>query len=191
MFRPVATAAVTALQDRQSFSTPYPRWKRIAFALLLVAELGCLPMQSNAAVLDCPEAGPSPIQNVLTDLQVKLIPSADRLDFINEINELINKLQILKPNISYAELTNVIITAVCPIIANMNLTSSEKWDRMRQFDTILQRQLAADILPPGTLIIANIPLPPAVYRELRNQAAKVGQKPAQFMGAILTRAAGN
>ena len=118
-------------------------------------------------------------------------PSADRLDLANEINELINKLQILKPSISYAELTNVIIAAVCPIIANMNLTSSEKWDRMRQFDTILQRQLAVDMLPPGTLIIANIPLPPAVYRELRSQAAKVNQKPGQFMAAILTRAAGN
>jgi hypothetical protein len=73
----------------------------------------------------------------------------------------------------------------------MNLPASEKWDRMRQFDTILQRQLVADLLPPGTLIIANIPLPPAVYRELRSQGAKVGQKPAQFMAAVLTRAAGN
>jgi hypothetical protein len=47
------------------------------------------------------------------------------------------------------------------------------------------------MLPPGTLIIANIPLPPAVYRELRSQAAKAGQKPTQFMAAVLTRAAGN
>jgi hypothetical protein len=62
---------------------------------------------------------------------------------------------------------------------------------MRQFDTILQRQVAADVLTPGTLIVANIPLPPAVYRELRSQAAKVDQKPSQFMAVILTRAAGN
>jgi hypothetical protein len=73
----------------------------------------------------------------------------------------------------------------------MNLTASEKWDRMRQLDNIIQRQLASDILAPGTLIIANIPLRPAVYRELRNQAEKVGQKPSQFMAAVLTRAAGN
>jgi len=89
-------------------------------------------------------------------------------------------------------LTNVIIAAFCPIVANTeNLTNSEKWDRLRQFDTILRRQLAADMLPPGTLIIANVPLPPAVYRELRNQAAKVGQKPTQFMATVLTRAAEN
>jgi hypothetical protein len=46
-------------------------------------------------------------------------------------------------------------------------------------------------LPPGTLIIANVPLPPAVYRELRSQAAKANEKPAQFMALILTKAAGN
>jgi hypothetical protein len=46
-------------------------------------------------------------------------------------------------------------------------------------------------LTPGTLIIANVPLPPAVYRELRSQAAKIDQSPAQLMAAILSRAAGN
>jgi hypothetical protein len=66
----------------------------------------------------------------------------------------------------------------------------EKWSRMRQFDAILQRQLAANMEPAGTLIVANITLPPAVYRELRSQAAVVKQSPAQFMAEILTRAAG-
>jgi hypothetical protein len=61
---------------------------------------------------------------------------------------------------------------------------------MREFDAILQRQLAADAMPPGSLIIADVPLPPAVYRELRSQAAAANQTPAQLMGAILTRAAG-
>jgi hypothetical protein len=71
------------------------------------------------------------------------------------------------------------------------LTAAEKWRRMRQFDTILQQQVAANTLAPGTLIIANVPLPPAVYRELRSQAAKVDKTPAQLMAAILSRAAGN
>ena len=189
MLRTAATACMT-MQGRQ-LSTSFPRRKHFALALLLVGVLGCLPMRSQAAGLDCPEVGPGSVPNLLTEMQVKLIPSAERVDLANEINDLINKLQILKPNISYAELTNVIIAAFCPVIASMNLPASEKWDRMRQFDTILQRQLVADLLPPGTLIIANIPLPPAVFRELRSQAAKVGQKPAQFMAAVLTRAAGN
>ena len=118
--------------------------------------------------------------------------SGNSVDLANEINDLINKLQIEKPNISYAELTNVIVAAYCPVVANMaSLTASEKWRRMRQFDTVLQQQLAANTLAPGTLIIANVPLPPAVYRELRSQAARVDKTPAQLMAAILSRAAGN
>jgi hypothetical protein len=74
-------------------------------------------------------------------------------------------------------------------VANLkDLTPSEKWDRMRQFDKALQQQLAANSMPQ--VIIANVPLPPAVYRELRSQAASVGQTPAQLMTAILSRAAG-
>ncbi|MCK1275998.1 hypothetical protein IVB46_12265 [Bradyrhizobium sp. 61] len=116
--------------------------------------------------------------------------SGNSADLANEINDLINKLQIEKPNISYAELTNVIIAAYCPIVANTtSLMASEKWRRMRQFDSILQQQLAANTSAPGILIIANVLLPPAVYRELRSQAAKVDQSPAQLMAAILSRAA--
>ena len=122
----------------------------------------------------------------------KLVTSGNSVDLANEINDLINKLQIEKPNISYAELTNVMIAAYCPVVANApSLTASEKWRRIHQFNTILQQQLAANTLAPGTLIIANVPLPPAVYRELRSQAAKVDQSPAQLMAAILSRAAGN
>ena len=118
--------------------------------------------------------------------------SGNGVDLANEINDLINKLQIEKPNISYADLTNIMVAAFCPVVANMaSLTASEKWRRMRQFDSILQQQLAANTLAPGTLIIANVPLPPAVYRELRSQAAKVDKTPAQLMAAILARAAGN
>jgi len=190
MLRTKAAVAM-ATRDWQLFSEPVSRWKRIAFSLLLVGVLGCLPMRSQAAGLDCPELGPGSVPNLLNDLQIKLIASADSADLANEINDVVNKLQILKPTISYAELTNVIIAAFCPAVASTNLTAAEKWDRMRQFDKILQRQLAADMLPPGTLIVANIPLLPAVYRELRSQAAKAGQKPAQFMATILSRAAGN
>jgi hypothetical protein len=45
-------------------------------------------------------------------------------------------------------------------------------------------------MPQGSVIIAEVPLPPPVYRELRSQAASIGQTPAQLMAAILSRAAG-
>jgi hypothetical protein len=187
-----AVGAAPAVRDPLTISASSPRWKRIAFMFLLSGVLGCLPARGHTAGLDCPETGLGAVPNLLSDLQVKLVTSSDSVDVANEINDLINKLQVEKPNISYAELTDALVAAYCPVVANMaNLTASERWRRMRQFDTILQQQLAANMMPPGSLVIANVPLPPAVYRELRSQAASIGQTPAQLMTAILSRAAGN
>ena len=161
------------------------------FDLFLGSILGCVPRWGYTASLDCPQIGPAgAVSNLLSDVQVKLVSSGNSVDLANEISDLVNKLQTETPNISYNELTETLIAAYCPVVANLNLTASEKWHRMRQFDTILQQQLAANLMPTGSLIIANVPLPPAVYRELRSQAASVGQTPAQLMTAILSRAAG-
>ena len=159
---------------------------------LLSGVLMCLPARGHATGLDCPEIGPPrAVPNLLTDVQAKLVASGNGIDLANEIYDLINKLQIERPNISYADLTDILIAAYCPVVANLgNLTASEKLRRMRQFDTILQQRLAANMMPPGSLIIANVPLPPDVYRELRSQAANIDQTPAQLMTAILSRAAG-
>ena len=187
-----AIAAPTAFEDVSPLLRSVRRSKHMVFALLLSGLSICLPARGHTAGLDCPETGPGAVPTLLTDLQAPLWTNGDSVDLANEINDLINKLQIEKPNISYAELTNVIVAAYCPVVASMaSLTASEKWRRMRQFDTVLQQQLAVNTLAPGTLIIANVPLPPAVYRELRSQAAKVDKTPAQLMAAILSRAAGN
>jgi hypothetical protein len=185
-------AAVIAVKDHLPNSASPPRWKRIALIFLVSGVLGGLPARGHTAGLDCPEmGGPGAVSNLISNVQAKLVTSGNSVDVANEINDLINKLQVEKPNISYAELTDALVAAYCPVVANMaNLTASEKWRRMRQFDTILQRQLAANMMPPGSLVIANVPLAPAVYRELRSQAASVGQTPAQLMTAILSRAAG-
>jgi len=50
-------------------------------------------------------------------------------------------------------------------------------------------RVAANTMAHDSLIIANVPLAPAVYRELRSQAVSNGQTPAQLT-AILSRAAG-
>ena len=164
---------------------------RIALIFLLSSVLGGLPSWSYAAGLECPDIGPpGTASNLLTDVQAKLIASGNRIDVANEIDDLINKLQSEQPSISRSDLTDIIIAASCPAVANLvNDSTAEKCRRMRQFDMILQQQLA-NMMPAGSLIIANVPLPPAVYRELRNHAASVGQTPAQLMTAILSRAAG-
>ena len=116
--------------------------RAIIAALLLGGLFVCLPARSHAAGLDCPEIGPSPVPSLFTDLQAKLMAPGNSVDLTNEINGVINKLQIEKPNLSYAELTNVIIAAYCPVVANATgISASEKWRRIRQFDNILQQQL--------------------------------------------------
>ena len=167
-------------------------FQRCRWAALTSVALCCTPPQSHAAGLDCPEIGGKAIPALFADLQIKLVVSKNNVELANEINDAVNKLQILQPNISYIELTNIAIAGYCRVVAmTEGLTASEKWARMRQFDTILQQQLPATTEPSGTLIIANVPLPAAVYRELQSQAGKAGQKPGQFMATILTRAAGN
>ena len=136
-----AIAAPTVFEDVSPLLRSVRRWKRMVFALLLSGLSICLPARGHTAGLDCPETGPGAVPTLLTDLQSKLVMSGNSVDLANEINDLINKLQIEKPNISYAELTNVIVAAYCPVVANMaGLTASEKWRRMRQFDTVLQQQ---------------------------------------------------
>ena len=61
---------------------------------------------------------------------------------------------------------------------------------MHRFVQVLQQQIAAHDLPPGSMIIVNVPVPPTVYGQLRSKAVAVGQTPAQFMRSILAAAAG-
>ena len=169
-----------------------PRSRCLASVLLLSGFLGCLAAPGRTAGLECPEVGPGEVPNLLAHVkQPQFVAGASSADLANEIYDAINRLQIERPNISYTDLTNVLIAAYCPLVANApQLTAAEKWQRMRQFDAILRQQLAADTMPQGSVIVANVPLPPAVYRELRSQAAAVDQTPAQLMAAILARAAG-
>lgn len=186
-----ANDAATGAEVPISVPTTRLRTKRIALILLLSCVLGLLPVHGRTAGLDCPEMGRGAVPDVLPD-SLKLVSSADIHELTNEIRYVVYRLQIEHPNISYAELTDVLIAAYCPVVANLrSLTASEKWQRMRQFDAILQQQLAANMLPPGSFIVATVPLPPAVYRELRAQAASAGQTGSQLMAAILSRAAGN
>jgi hypothetical protein len=166
--------------------------KNVALMLLLSSLLVGLPARSPAEGLECPEVGAGAVPDLLADSgQAKLVTSGNSVDVANEIYDLINRLQIAKPNISSTELTNVLIAAYCPAVAKVpGLSAAEKWHRLQQFDALLQRELAANMMPAGSLIIANVPLPPAVYRQLRSQAAVANQTPAQLMAAILAQAAG-
>ena len=167
--------------------------QRIGFVVVSFIFLCCLAGQSYAAEnLECPEIGPGWVPDLIGDAAGGgLITTESRVDLVNEINDSINRLQIISPNISRSDVRNVLIAAYCRVVARKpGLGASEKWSRMRQFDSVLVQQIAANMMPAGTLIIANVPLPPDVYQELRRQAVTSDQTTAQLMAAILSRAAG-
>ena len=167
--------------------------QRIGVALAVLLILCCSDGQSYGAdTLECPEIGPGWVPDLIGDVAGGgLVTTDNRVDLANEINEAINRLQIVNPNISWSDVQNVLIAAYCRVVARKPvLTAGEKWSRVHQFDSVLERQIAANMMPAGTLIIADVPLPPDVYRELRSQAITSNQTIAQLMTAILTRAAG-
>ena len=129
-----------------SFVSALVRWKRLAFALLLSGLFVCPPARSHAAGLQCPELTLGAMSNPLADpKRAQLVTTGNSTDLANEIYDLINRLQIERPNISYTELTNVLIAAYCPVVSNApQLTEAEKWQRMRQFDAVLCQQFSAD-----------------------------------------------
>jgi hypothetical protein len=168
-------------------------YRRTGFVLALVVLLCCSTGQSYGAdTLECPEIGSASVPDLIGDASgAGLFATESRVDLANEINESINRLQIASPSISWTDVRNTLIAAYCRVVARKSgLTATEKWGRMRQFESILEQQIAANMMPAGTLIIANVPLPPDVYRELKRQAVVSKQTTSELMTAILTRAAG-
>jgi hypothetical protein len=161
------------------------------FVLLMLL---CWSAQNSfgAQNLECPEIGTTSVPDLVDDASGGgLFVSQNRVDLANEINEAINRLQFANSNISWADLQNVLVASYCRVVARHGgLSAAEKWSRMRQFDNVLERQISANMMPVGTLIIASVPLPPDVFRELRRQAFVSSQTPAELMTAILSRAAG-
>jgi hypothetical protein len=146
----------------------------------------------GAENLECPDIGTVSVPDLTGDVSGGgLFVTESRVDLANQINEAINRLQIANPNISWSDAQNVLVAAYCRVVARQGgLTAAQKWGRMRLFDNVLEQQIAANMMPAGALIIASVPLPPDVFRELRRQAFVSNQTPAQLMTTILSRAAG-
>jgi hypothetical protein len=184
---------VESIAKPNSPAEAFFKHQRIGYLVVLFMLLCCSTGQSYGAdTLECPEIGSGTVPDLIGDASGGgLFTTEYRIDLANEINESINRLQIANPKISRVEVQNVLIAAYCRVVARkLGLAPAEKWARMRQFDSVLEHQIAANMMPTGTLIIANIPLPPDVYRELMRQAVTSDQTTAQLMAAILTRAAG-
>jgi hypothetical protein len=188
-----------AKYERMNRFLPAARTRR-RILLVVSALLSVLPglfveasaTPAKAAGLECPEVGQVGVPELTRDpARAKLLLGAAGADLANEISALINQVQLEEPSISNADLTNGLIAAYCPLVAQAaGLGSAQRWSRMHRFIQVLQQQLAANDLPPGSMVIAEVPVPPEVYSQLRSRAAAAGQTPAQFMGSILATAVG-
>ena len=167
------------------------RWAEAALRMLLVSVQIVLPISGHASGLECPEVGGGAIPALIGDSQIRRMTTGNNTDLATEIGGLIGRLRAENPTASDTEVANILIAAYCPVVAQKaDAAPAEKWGLMRQFDRVLMQQLAATAMPQGSLIIANVPLPPAIYENLSGQAKARGQTTADFMAAILTRAAG-
>jgi hypothetical protein len=163
---------------------------RLSLALIIGSIFVSPQLQAQQGVsLTCPRVGSVAVPDLLADSsEASLLVNGNSIDLANEIDALINRLQIEQPNITYDQLTNILIAAYCPVISKAaGLTDSQRWTRMRQFDRLLQQQLAANSTPPATFIVANVPLRPEVFRQLQSQARQRHQTPAEYMASILTQ----
>lgn len=139
----------------------------------------------------CPHAHEGAVSANMTATDSDILKSDDEVDLATEISDVVNRLQLQQPGLSYAQLVNALIAAYCPIVVELpDLTDAQKHARVTRFATLARRQVSANSLPAGSRIIANVPLPPDVYRRLSAQAAIQNQPTARFMAKILTEAAG-
>jgi hypothetical protein len=127
----------------------------------------------------------------MTAADTALLKADDRVDLATEINDVVNRLRLQQPGLSYAQLVDALIAAYCPIVVELpDLTNAQKHARVVRFAALAQQQVSANSVPAGSLIIANVPMPPDVYRRLSTQAAAQHQTTARFIAKILTEAAG-
>jgi hypothetical protein len=160
-----------------------------ALALWLFASL---PAWAHAQALECPMIDRTAVARLdSADSQIQRMTFGSDVDLAHEISGLIKVVKDQNPAASYDTIVDTLIAAYCGALArNPNISPAKRWQRIHEFDRVLMQQVADNTMTPDSSIIANVPLPPAVYQTLTNQAKASGQKTVDFLAAILTNAAG-
>ncbi|SFK14790.1 hypothetical protein [Methylocapsa palsarum] len=157
---------------------------------VLFGSLYCVEART-AQGLQCPEAYEKEVLATTTAADAEILKSDDPVDLTMEIYEIINRLRVRQPGLSYPQVVNALISAYCPIVTKLpDLTDAQKLSRLMRFAALVQEKAPANSLAQGALILATTPLAPDVYRRLSAQAASVNQTATKFMAKILTDAAG-
>src|SRR6476660_7392218 len=103
----------------------------VALSVLTGLLMGTLTTSAKATGLECPEIGHTGVPDLTSDAsRAKLLLGGSGTDLGNEISELIAQLQLKEPDISNADLTNGLIAAYCPLVAQApGLTDVQRWSR--------------------------------------------------------------
>jgi hypothetical protein len=165
---------------------------KICAVACLFVSLRVMPATADAGEgLKCDPIAQATMSKVLTPADSQALASGENVDIANLVSDLVNRLQVLDPTISYAHLVDLLVAAYCPIVANVaGLSLDEEEGRVREFADMVRREAVVNPSPPGTFIIANVPLSPDVYRKLSLQAATQKESVAQLLAKILTLSAG-
>lgn len=161
--------------------------RRIGLLAWLI--VGATAAAAQTASIECPEtAATHGIE--LPASESRLLASDNPIDVSNELNVVISDIKAKNAGISYAGLTNAVLTSFCPVIAQTpNLNQQEKLDRFRRLDSLVRERLSSEIEPPPSSILAQVDLSPDIYRALLKKAEVAGQTPSQYMAALLAKAA--
>ena len=126
----------------------------------------------------------------MSQSQARLLIAGGSVDIANEIDELIVKLKVEHPGISYLDLTNALIAAYCPLVSGIpSLSSQPEVESLAEIRGAPPSKAklgdhAAQILNPRPCAACA-----DVYRALRVMADHAGQTPSELMAALLTKAA--
>jgi hypothetical protein len=110
--------------------------RSLRLGTISVAAAFCLA-SGLAHALDCPEPQPQGEPGVLEETRQDIATWSATLagdDLLNRIDELATRLRAKHPDVDEAELVNYLVTAYCPVVAQMDgLSEAEKTARLDQF----------------------------------------------------------
>jgi hypothetical protein len=92
----------------------------VALSAFLGLFLGASAPSANAAGLECPNIGYTGVPDLPSDpTQAKLLVGGSAIDLASDASELISEVRLKEPDISNADLTNGLIAAYCPLVAQV------------------------------------------------------------------------
>ncbi len=140
---------------------------------------------TNAArALNCPKVGPSMVAGTLaTADEADLLATATDGDLMNRMTSVIQQLRTDNPAAGVTEITNTMVAAYCPAVANNpQLSRGEKVDHLAQFSRRVGQILAQTVpVPGGTGAQITTTVTGAQAEAIAQAAQGAGMTPAQWV----------